>query len=65
MLARWDKQFGAEAAEKIARAALVEPDVNINPETGRQQDVGAQTIVPLLAIEPRNDVARPLRRARK
>ena len=52
MLARWDKQFGIEAAEKIARAALVEPDVNINPETGRQQDVGAQTIVPLLAIEP-------------
>jgi 16S rRNA (cytosine967-C5)-methyltransferase len=52
MLARWDKQFGVEAAEKIARAALVEPDVNINPETGRQQDVGAQTIVPLLAIEP-------------
>jgi 16S rRNA (cytosine967-C5)-methyltransferase len=52
MLARWDKQFGAEASEKIARAALVEPDVNINPETGRQQDVGAQTIVPLLAIEP-------------
>lgn len=52
MLARWDKQFGAEAAEKIARAALQEPDQNINPETGRQQDVGAQTIVPLLAIEP-------------
>jgi 16S rRNA (cytosine967-C5)-methyltransferase len=52
MLARWDKQFGVEAAEKIARAALVEPEVNINPETGRQQDVGAQTIVPLLAIEP-------------
>ena len=52
MLARWDKQFGAEAAEKIARAALVEPETNINPETGRQQDVGAQTIVPLLAIEP-------------
>jgi 16S rRNA (cytosine967-C5)-methyltransferase len=52
MLARWDKQFGTDAAEKIARAALVEPDVNINPETGRQQDVGAQTVVPLLAIEP-------------
>jgi len=52
MLARWDKQFGVEAAEKIAGAALVEPDVNINPETGRQQDVGAQTIVPLLVIEP-------------
>jgi 16S rRNA (cytosine967-C5)-methyltransferase len=52
MLARWDKQFGVEAAEKIARAALVEPEANINPETGRQQDVGAQTIVPLLGIEP-------------
>lgn len=52
MLARWEKQFGEEMAEKIARAALVEPEKNINPETGRQQDVGAQTIVPLLEIEP-------------
>jgi 16S rRNA (cytosine967-C5)-methyltransferase len=52
MLARWDKQFGADVAEKIARAALVEPEVNINTETGRQQDIGAQTIVPLLGIEP-------------
>jgi 16S rRNA (cytosine967-C5)-methyltransferase len=52
MLARWDKQFGVEAADKIARAALVEPEKNINPETGRQQDVGSQTIVPLLAVEP-------------
>ena len=30
----------------------IEPEVNINPDTGRQQDVGAQTIVPLLGIEP-------------
>ena len=52
MLARWDKQFGPEAAEKIARAALAEPEININLETGRQQDVGAQTIVPLLEIQP-------------
>jgi len=52
LLARWDKQFGDEMAEKIALAALVEPDKNINPQTGRQQDVGAQTIVPLLEIEP-------------
>jgi 16S rRNA (cytosine967-C5)-methyltransferase len=52
MLARWDKQFGVEMTDKIARAALEEPEANINPETGRQQDVGAQTIVPLLAIEP-------------
>jgi 16S rRNA (cytosine967-C5)-methyltransferase len=52
MLARWDKQFGLEAAERIARAALEEPEANINPETGRRQDIGAQTIVPLLEIEP-------------
>jgi hypothetical protein len=52
MLARWDKQFGREAAEKIARAALEQPETNINPETARQQDIGAQTIVPLLGIEP-------------
>jgi 16S rRNA (cytosine967-C5)-methyltransferase len=52
ILARWDKQFGIEAAEKIARAALLEPEQNINPDTGRQQDIGSQTIVPLLAIEP-------------
>ena len=52
ILARWDKQFTPELAEKIARAALTEPEANINPDTGRQQDVGAQTIVPLLGIEP-------------
>ncbi len=52
MLARWDKQFGPEAAEKIARAALEEPEKNINEATGRQQDIGAQTIVPLLEVEP-------------
>jgi 16S rRNA (cytosine967-C5)-methyltransferase len=52
MLARWDKQFGAEAAEKIARAALEEPEAYLNSETGRQQDIGSQTIVPLLGIEP-------------
>jgi 16S rRNA (cytosine967-C5)-methyltransferase len=52
MLARWEKQFGVEAAEKIARAALVEPETEMNPDTGRRQDVGARTIVPLLEIEP-------------
>ncbi|HML15368.1 MAG TPA: transcription antitermination factor NusB [Bryobacteraceae bacterium] len=52
MLARWDAQFGEETAEKIAGAALAEPQVYINAETGRQQDIGAQSIVPLLEIEP-------------
>lgn len=52
MLARWDAQYGPETAEKIARAALEEPRAYVNPETGRQQDIGAQSIVPLLEIEP-------------
>ena len=33
-------------------AALVEPEAAINPATGRQQDPGAQAVVPLLEIEP-------------
>ncbi len=52
MLARWDKQFGGEMAGKIARAALEQPETDVNPVTGRHQDVGAQTIIPLLGIEP-------------
>jgi 16S rRNA (cytosine967-C5)-methyltransferase len=52
MLERWQLQFGEEAAAKIARAALEEPEAAINPATGRQQDPGAQSIVPLLEIQP-------------
>ena len=52
MLERWERQYGAQAAEKIARAALEEPEASLNPTTGRQQDIGSQSIVPLLAIEP-------------
>jgi 16S rRNA (cytosine967-C5)-methyltransferase len=52
MLDRWQRQYGEAPAEKIARAALEQPGVWINPETGREQDIGAQSIVPLLAIEP-------------
>lgn len=52
MLERWQQQYGEEAAGKIARAALEEPEAAIHPDTGRQQDPGAQSIVPLLAIEP-------------
>jgi 16S rRNA (cytosine967-C5)-methyltransferase len=52
MLARWQTQYGAGAAEAIARAALVEPETAVNPATGRRQDAGSQSIVPLLAIEP-------------
>ena len=52
MLERWEKFYGADAAEKIARAAVEEPKAYLNPQTGRPQDLGAQSIVPLLAIEP-------------
>jgi 16S rRNA (cytosine967-C5)-methyltransferase len=52
MLARWTNQYGVEAAERIAAAALQEPEDAVNPMTGRRQDPGSQSIVPLLEIEP-------------
>ena len=52
MLERWDRHFGSDVATGIAQAALAEPESYVNPVTGRQQDVGAQSIVPLLEIEP-------------
>lgn len=48
MLARWEAQFGAEACSAIARAALVEPEKYTRGE--RIQDIGAQSIVPLLNL---------------
>jgi len=52
MLERWQQYYGAEATEKIARQALEEPKTYVNPSTGLQQDIGSQSIVPLLALEP-------------
>jgi len=52
MLERWEQQYGLDAARNIARAALEQPEAYVNPQTGRQQDIGAQSIVPLLEIEP-------------
>ena len=51
MLERWQHQYGEQAAAAIARAALEQPEAAINPDTGRQQDPGAQSIVPLLEIQ--------------
>ncbi len=48
LLARWEQQFGPEAAANIARAALSEPEKHTRG--GRTQDIGAQTIVPLLDL---------------
>jgi len=52
LLERWKNRYGPEQARQIAHAALEEPEVTINPTTGRRQDPASQQIVPLLAIEP-------------
>ena len=52
ILERWQHQHGEREAAAIAKAALEQPEAAINPDTGRQQDPGAQSIVPLLEIEP-------------
>ena len=51
MLERWERQYGPEATQNIARAALEQPEAATNADTGRQQDPGAQSIVPLLEIQ--------------
>jgi 16S rRNA (cytosine967-C5)-methyltransferase len=48
LLARWENQFGAETAAGIARAALQEPEKYTRGT--RTQDIGAQSIVPLLEL---------------
>jgi 16S rRNA (cytosine967-C5)-methyltransferase len=52
MLARWDAHYGPELATGIAKAALEEPEAHVNPDTARQQDIGAQSIVPFLDVRP-------------
>lgn len=52
LLQQWEEHYGAPAAEEIARAALAEPASYVNAATGRRQDIGAQSIVPLLRVEP-------------
>ncbi len=51
LLERWDRQYGPATATGIAQAALDEPVAYVQPDTGRQHDIGAQSIVPLLRIE--------------
>ncbi|HKE28634.1 MAG TPA: transcription antitermination factor NusB [Bryobacteraceae bacterium] len=54
LLARWSARYGAEAVAGIARAALEAPEtyVRITPAGTRSQDIGSQSIVPLLRLEP-------------
>jgi 16S rRNA (cytosine967-C5)-methyltransferase len=53
ILARWEKHYGAETATGIARAALQEPEkyVRISAAGERRQDIGSQSVVPLLRLE--------------
>jgi 16S rRNA (cytosine967-C5)-methyltransferase len=50
LLARWELHYGAEAAGRIARAALSEPEKCMRGR--RIQDAGSQSIVPLLDLAP-------------
>ena len=54
LLSRWEAAFGADTAVAIAQAALREPEkyVRISPAGDRMQDIGSQSIVPLLGLEP-------------
>jgi 16S rRNA (cytosine967-C5)-methyltransferase len=50
LLHRWESHHGAAIAEGIARAALAEPEKHLRG--GRIQDIGSQSIVPLLRLAP-------------
>ena len=50
LLARWERQWGTATTEGIARAALEEPEKHYRGE--RMQDIGSQSIVPLLRLAP-------------
>jgi 16S rRNA (cytosine967-C5)-methyltransferase len=51
LLERWDRQFGAETATQIATSFL-NPAETYVAETGRIQDIGAQSVVPFLDLHP-------------
>ena len=50
LLESWTQRHGAAAAEACAEAFLTQPEAHYHE--GRRMDVGAQTIVPLLDIQP-------------
>jgi 16S rRNA (cytosine967-C5)-methyltransferase len=51
ILERWERRFGRDAAAAIATAFLQPAETSV-ASTGRIQDIGAQSIVPLLDIAP-------------
>jgi 16S rRNA (cytosine967-C5)-methyltransferase len=52
LVERWERQYGPQTAADIARANLRVPESYVNPETARIQDIGSQSIVPLLRLQP-------------
>jgi 16S rRNA (cytosine967-C5)-methyltransferase len=48
---KWDRRFGPETTDKIA-AAFLRPAQNYVASTGRIQDLGAQSVVPMLDLRP-------------
>ena len=54
LLARWDRHYGATSADALARAALCEPETYVRTTAAgtRVQDIGSQSIVPLLELQP-------------
>jgi 16S rRNA (cytosine967-C5)-methyltransferase len=52
LLARWDRHYGSTRSEAVARAALCEPKtyVRVTEAGSRVQDIGSQSIVPLLEL---------------
>jgi 16S rRNA (cytosine967-C5)-methyltransferase len=51
LIDKWERQFGHELAEKIATASL-QPAETYIASTGRIQDIGAQSVVPMLDLHP-------------
>ena len=54
LLERWERHHGAETARGVALAALEEPQkyMRVSAAGTRFQDIGSQSIVPLLELEP-------------
>jgi 16S rRNA (cytosine967-C5)-methyltransferase len=50
LLARWERTFGPDMMSEIARSALREPEKY--HRGNRIQDIGAQSIVPMLCLRP-------------
>jgi len=48
---KWDRQFGPESTEAIA-AQFLQPAETHVASTGRIQDIGAQSVVPMLELRP-------------